>query len=53
MQHSDAMLEAVLVISRRSRIARGVAILALRDKLVAAVAAIDAMEVTPRDQPTS
>ncbi|MCW3101517.1 MAG: hypothetical protein JWL77_7135 [Chthonomonadaceae bacterium] len=52
MQHSDAVLEAVLAISHRSRIARGIAILSLRDKLVAAVAAIDAMEVTPRDHPS-
>jgi len=49
MQHSDAVLDVTLVLSRRGRIARGAAIVALRDKLVAAVAAIDAMEVTPRD----
>jgi hypothetical protein len=47
MQHSDAVLDVVLVLARRSRMARGVAILSLRDKLVAAVVAIDDMETVP------
>jgi hypothetical protein len=51
MRHSDAVLDVTLELSRRSRMARGVAIMVLRDKLVVAVAAIDALDAATRDQP--
>ncbi|WP_293678302.1 hypothetical protein [uncultured Phenylobacterium sp.] len=49
MRHSDAVMDVVLLLSRRGRSARGVALLTLRDKLSDAVAAIDAIEAASRD----
>ncbi|MGZ6037864.1 MAG: hypothetical protein ACXWKR_04290 [Phenylobacterium sp.] len=42
MQHSDAVLGVALALSGRGQVAAGLAMVALRDQLVAAVAIIDA-----------
>jgi hypothetical protein len=41
MRHSDAVLDIALLLSGRDRIAAGVALVPLREQLVAAVAVID------------
>ena len=47
MQHSDAVLDMALVRSGRDRIAAGVALVALREQHIAAVAIIDSAGPRP------